>query len=70
MDDVAPPTTKPNDAKRHALLLSSFLLENSIYFGVNEIISSQKLQGNLDKMTVTKLNRLHHRSLNSYFKGS
>ena len=37
------------DAKHHASLLSSFLLENSLYFGVNEIISFQKVVGNLDK---------------------
>ena len=47
------------DAKRHASLLSSFLLENSLYFGVNEIISFQKLVGNLDKMTVANLGRQH-----------
>jgi hypothetical protein len=57
MDYVAPPTIKLSDAKRHALLLSSFLLENSIYFNVNEIISFQKLVGNLDKMTVANLGR-------------
>ena len=45
MDDVAPPTTKLSDAKCHASLLSSFSLENSLYFGVNEIISFQKLVG-------------------------
>ena len=32
VDDVAPPILKLSDAKRHALLLSSFLLENSLYF--------------------------------------
>jgi hypothetical protein len=37
------------DAKRHASLLSSFLLENSFYFGVNEIISFHKVIENLDK---------------------
>ena len=36
-DDVAPPTIKLSDAKCHASLLSSFLLENSLYFGVHEI---------------------------------
>ena len=35
VDDVAPPTVKLSDAKRHASMLSSFLLENSSYFGVN-----------------------------------
>ena len=70
VDDVAPPTIKLSDAKRHASLLSSFLLENSLYFGVNEIISFQKLVGNLDKMTVANLGRQHQRSLNSYFKSS
>ena len=38
VDDVAPPTVKLSDAKRHASLLSSFLLENSLYFGVNELL--------------------------------
>jgi hypothetical protein len=51
-------------------MLSSFLKENSLYFGVNEIISFQKLFGNLDKMTVANLGRQHQRSLNSYFKSS
>jgi hypothetical protein len=35
VDDVAPPTIKFSDAKRHAPSLSSFLLENSLCFGVN-----------------------------------
>jgi hypothetical protein len=47
-DDVAPPTVKLSDIKRHASLLSSLLLKNSLYFGVNEIIDFQKLVGNLD----------------------
>ena len=57
-------------AKRHASLLSSFLLEDSLYFGVNEITSFQKLVRNLDKMTVANLGRRHQRSLDSYFKSS
>ena len=36
-------------------LLSSFLLKNSLYFGVNEIISFKKLVGNLDNMTIANL---------------
>ena len=52
MDDVAPPTLKLSDAKWHAPLLSRVLLENSLYFGVNEIISFQNLVGNIDKMTL------------------
>jgi hypothetical protein len=67
VDDVAPPTVKLSDAQRHATLLSNFLLNNSLHFGVNEIISFQKLVGNLDKMTVATLGRQHQRSLNSYF---
>jgi hypothetical protein len=67
MDDVAPPIA---EAIHHASLLSSFLLENSLCFGVNEIISFQKLVGNLDKMIVANLGRLHQRSLDSYFKSS
>ena len=43
---------KLSDAKRHASLLFSFFLENSLYFGVNDIISFLKLAGNLDKMTI------------------
>ena len=34
---------------------SSFLLENSFYFGVSEIISFQKLVRNLDMMTIANL---------------
>ena len=61
---VAPPTIKLSDVKCHASLLSSFLLENSLYFGFNELV------GNLDKMTIANLGRQHRRSLNSYFKSS
>jgi hypothetical protein len=43
-------------------------LESSLYFGVDEIISFQMLVGNLDKMTVAKLSRQRHRSLDSYLK--
>ena len=67
MDDVAPPIVKLSDVKRHVSLLSDFLLDNSIYFGVNQIISSQKLVGNLDKMTIVNLGRQYQRYLNSYF---
>ena len=67
-DDIAPPTIKLNDAKRHASLLSKFLLDNSLHFGIDEIISFQKLVGNFDNMTIANLGSQHHRSLNSYFK--
>ena len=70
MNDVALLAVKLSDAKRHASLLFNFLLNNSLHFGVNEIISFQKLVGNLDKMTVANLGRQHQRSLNSYFKSS
>jgi hypothetical protein len=36
VDDVAQPILKLSDAKRHASLLSSFLLENSLYFDFND----------------------------------
>jgi hypothetical protein len=51
-------------------LLFNFLLENSLYFGVNDIISFQKLVWNLDKTTVATLGRQHQRFLDSYFKSS
>jgi hypothetical protein len=70
VDDVAPPTIKLSDTKHHASLLSNFLLNNSLHFGVNEILSSQKLLGNLDKMTIVNLGRQNQRSLNSYLKSS
>ena len=70
MDDVASPIAKLSDVGCHASLLSNFLFDNSLHFGVNEIISFQKLVGNLEKMTVTNLGRQHQRSLNSYFKSS
>ena len=44
-------------AKRHASTLSSFLLENSSYFGVDEIVSFYKLVGDLDKITDAKLGK-------------
>jgi hypothetical protein len=69
-DDVALPTVKLSDAKRHASLLSNFLLNNSLHFGVNDVLSSQKLVGNLDKTIVANLGRQHQRSLYSYFKSS
>jgi len=56
------------DVKRHASLLSSLLLKKSLYFGVNKIISFQKLVRNLDKMAVANLGRQHHKSSDSYFK--
>ena len=68
VDDGAPPTIKVSDAKRHASLLPNFLLDNSLYFGVDEMISFRKLVGNLDKMTIANLRRQHQRSLNFYFK--
>ena len=70
VDDVVAPTIKLSDAKHHASLLSNFLVDNSLYFGVNEIISLQKLVGNSYTTIVANLGRQHHRSLNSYFKSS
>jgi hypothetical protein len=70
VDDVVPPIIKLSDAKRHASLLSSFLLKNSLYFDVNEMIGVQKLVGNFGKMIVANLGRQHHRSLDSYFMSS
>ena len=37
VDNVAPPTIKLSDAKRHPSLLFNLLLDNSLHFGVNEI---------------------------------
>ena len=59
VDGVAPPIVKLSDAKCHASLLSNFLLDNTLHFGVNEIISFQKLVGNFDKMTIANLGRQH-----------
>ena len=38
VDDVAPPTIKLSDAKRHASLLSNILLGNSLHFGVMKFL--------------------------------
>jgi hypothetical protein len=45
VDDVAPPTVKLSDAEHHASLLFNFLVNNSLHFGVNEILSLKSLQG-------------------------
>ena len=37
VDHVAPPAVKFSDVKRHASMLSNFLLDNSLHFGVNGI---------------------------------
>ena len=70
VDVVVPPTLKLSNAKCRASLLSSFLLENSSYCGVNDITSFQKLVCNLDKTTFANLDRQHQKSLDSYFKSS
>ena len=70
VDDVVPPTIKLSDTKCHPSLLSNFLLNNSLHFGVNEIFSFLKLLGNLNKMTIVNLGRQNQRSLNSYSKSS
>ena len=59
-----------SDVKRHASLLSNFLLNDPLHFGVNEIVGFQKTIRNLDKMTIANLHRQHQKSLNSYFKSS
>ena len=43
----------------HCCLVFIYLLENSLYFGVNEITSFQKLVGNLEKITIANLGRQH-----------
>jgi hypothetical protein len=45
VDDAAPPTIKLSDAQRYASFLSNSLPYNSLHFGVNEILSFQKLVG-------------------------
>jgi len=45
------------DVKHHASLLPNFLIDNSLYFGVDEIIGFKKLVANLDKMTIPNLSR-------------
>ena len=40
VNDVALLVVKLSDTKHHASWLSNFLLDNSLYFGVNEIIVS------------------------------
>jgi hypothetical protein len=65
VDDVAPPIVKLSNAKWHASLLFNLLLDNSLHFGVNEIISFQNLVGNLDKMTVANLGKQHQIDRNS-----
>ena len=52
-----PETIKLSGAKHHPSLLSNILLDNSLHFGVHEIINFQKLIGNFDKMTVANLGR-------------
>ena len=42
-------TVKLSDAKHYASLLSSFLSWTYLYFGVNDMISFQKLVHNLHK---------------------
>ena len=59
-----------SDAKRHASLLFNFLVDNSLHFGVDEIIAFKKLVANLDKMTIPNLGGQRPKNLNSYFKSS
>jgi hypothetical protein len=59
VDDVAPPTVKLSDVKRHVSLLFDFLLDNTWHFNVNEITSFQKLIGNIDKIIAANLGRQH-----------
>ena len=55
VDDVAPPIIKLSDAKCHASLLSNFLLNNSLHFGVNEILSFQKTDSKWDDVNLLVL---------------
>jgi hypothetical protein len=68
--NVAPLIIKLSDAKRHALLLFIFLLENSLYFSIDEIISFQILIKNLDMVTIAYLGREHHGSLDFHLQSS
>ena len=70
MHDVASPTIKLSDAKRHPSLLFNFLSDNPLHFSVNEIISFQNSVGNLDKIKIANWGKQHRRSLNSHFKSS
>ena len=51
-------------------MLYSFLVENSLYFGVNKIISFPKLIWIFAKTTIANLGKQHQRSLDSYIKSS
>ena len=50
-DDIVSPTS----CALSCILVITNFVSNSLYFGVNEIISFQKLVGNLDNMTVVNL---------------
>ena len=45
--------------KRNFYFETEGVLDNSLHFGVSEIINFQKLIGNLDKMTIANLGRQH-----------
>ena len=54
----------------HHCCLVSYRRALYILVQVSEIISFQKLVGNLDKMIVANLGGQHKRSLDSYFESS
>jgi hypothetical protein len=68
VDDVTPLTVKLSNAKCHASLLSNFLLDNSLHFGVKKMLSFQKLVRNLDKMKIANLGRQHHKIFELLFQ--
>jgi hypothetical protein len=57
VDDQSPPIVNLTDAWHHASMLSHFLLNNLVNFGVQDVIDFQKVLGKLDKMGVTNLNK-------------
>ena len=57
IDDQLALIVKLNDTQHHASMLSHFLLNNSLYFGVLNIISFQNILTKLHKKNVANLNK-------------
>jgi hypothetical protein len=64
------PIPNVDDQLLSFLMLSHFLLNNSINFSIQDVTNFQKVLGKLNKMGVANLNKQQQRTLDSYFKSS
>ena len=55
-------------AREYAHLLSNFAVEHPLKLSVIDVMSIQSLMNELNKMSISNINKHHQKTLDSYFR--